>query len=178
MKSASASGLKPQDVLLLLKLAAVEGKGYAQSKLAAEIGVSQAEISYSLQRLIRSNLVNESKQSIYRLAAREFLVHAIKYLYPAEISSYQRGLATAHSAEPLKGKLVTEQHLELVWPDPEGKEKGMAVKPIYETVPMACRQDRNLYQLMALLDSLRVGSPRERKMAELELSKRILKGNA
>jgi hypothetical protein len=40
-------------------------------------------------------------------------------------------------------------------------------------VPDAARSDPKLYELLALVDAIRVGRARERKLAESELEKRL-----
>ncbi len=51
--------------------------------------------------------------------------------------------------------------------------KGFAVEPLYTSVPMAAKADPALYELLALVDTLRVGRARERNLAEEELKKRL-----
>jgi hypothetical protein len=55
--------------------------------------------------------------------------------------------------------------IDYVWPFPEGKSRGQAIKPIYKSVPLAAQNDPALYTLLALADALRVGLARERKIA-------------
>jgi hypothetical protein len=64
-----------------------------------------------------------------------------------------------------------------VWPDPEGSTRGVAFEPLYPTVPQAARRDPALYELLALVDAVRDGRARERKIAEKELVKRLRAGN-
>ena len=175
MKAAIQSGLRPQDVLVLLKVVAAENRQWRQQDLANELGLSQAEVANSLERLRRAGLVEESKRKAYRLAAIEFIVHGVKYFYPPEIGSFARGVPTGHSAKPLKGKLVIEENLEWVWPDSEGQQRGLSLSPIYASVPFAAKRDKVLHELLALIDSIRAGGSREKKMAEEELKKRLLR---
>ena len=60
-----------------------------------------------------------------------------------------------------------------VWPDPEGTVRGQAVKPLYPSAVAAAGRDPQFYDLLALVDVLRLGRARERKMAEVELEKRL-----
>ena len=52
-----------------------------------------------------------------------------------------------------------------VWPDAEGNTKGKAVEPLYKSVTYAIRRDPQLYILLALVDAVRIGQPRERGLA-------------
>jgi hypothetical protein len=49
----------------------------------------------------------------------------------------------------------------------------MEFSPLYKSVPEAIRNDPGLYELLALLDAIRDGRARERKLAEKELTSRI-----
>jgi hypothetical protein len=60
-----------------------------------------------------------------------------------------------------------------VWPDAEGKKKGYALEPLFKPIGKAVRQDPKLYELLALIDAIRDGRARERKLAEQELRIRI-----
>jgi hypothetical protein len=177
MKAASPS-LRPQDVLILLKLIAWRSKPWRQLDVASALELSQAEIANSLERLKWAGLVDDSKRKVQRLAAIEFLVHAVKYVHPGVLGSPSRGIPTARSSEPLSSMLVGEPGLDLVWPSEQGKARGVSLSPIYETAPIAAAKDSSLHELLSLVDSLRVGGSRERKLAEVELKKRILKANA
>jgi hypothetical protein len=40
----------------------------------------------------------------------EFLIHGLKYVFPAYPGALVRGVPTAHSAEPLKGLLIAGRY--------------------------------------------------------------------
>ena len=86
----------------------------------------------------------------------------------------KRGLPTAHSAEPLKSKLVASPSEVYVWPDPQGAVRGQAITPLYRSVPQAASNDPELYALLSLIDALRVGRVREQRLAASELEKRLV----
>jgi hypothetical protein len=58
-------------------------------------------------------------------------------------------------------------------PDPDGDRRGMALYPLYPTVPKAARIDFVLYESLALFDALRSGAARERQLASQLLSQRL-----
>ena len=60
-----------------------------------------------------------------------------------------------------------------VWPDPEGTVRGEELRPLYRSAPAAARRDPALYELLALVDAVRAGRPRERKLAVAELEARL-----
>ena len=83
-----------------------------------------------------------------------------------------RGIPTAYAAPPLARKISSDE-LPPVWPDPNGTVRGVAVEPLYSSVVKAAKSDSPLYELLALVDALRIGRARERNMAEEEIKLRI-----
>ena len=53
----------------------------------------------------------------------------------------------------------------------------MALEPLYKTAPAAALRDPTLYELLALVDAIRDGRARERKIAEQELISRLRSEN-
>jgi hypothetical protein len=104
-------------------------------------------------------------------AIEEFLVHGVKYAFPAEHGGSTRGVPTSYAAAPLNRLIAAGKEPIPVWPHPEGKKRGIALAPLYKTVPDAALRDPALYQKLALVDALRDGRVRERKLAEQELKK-------
>ncbi len=91
----------------------------------------------------------------------EFAEHGLRYVFPPEFGPPTRGLPTA--AAMLPGMLAPlEQH---VWPLEQGGSHGVALQPLYRSVPAACLTSRPLYIAMAAMDALRLGRPRERQAA-------------
>lgn len=162
--------LKPQDVLVALKLFLLKERPRLND-LAADLGISQAEVSGSLKRAIGAGLSRPDDGMPYPLALREFVVHGLKYAFPALIGHMSKGVPTAYSAAPLNKKISSSDAL--VWPDVDGEMKGQSVEPLYKSAPFAAKKDPALHELLALIDALRVGGARERKLAASELDKRL-----
>jgi hypothetical protein len=106
-------------------------------------------------------------------ALEEFLIHGLKYAFPAEHSGVTRGVPTSYAAEPLKSEISSPDELPPVWPWPEGDTRGVGLEPLYKKVPQAALRDRKLYELLSLVDAIRDGRARERKIAEQELVQRL-----
>jgi hypothetical protein len=104
----------------------------------------------------------------------EFLVHGIKYAFPAEKGGMTRGMPTASAAEPLNLKMTQEDPVP-VWPFEQGSRRGYAFSPLYRRAPQAALKDHDLYELLALVDALRDGGARERELAKHALSVRLKK---
>ncbi len=111
-------------------------------------------------------------------ALEEFLLHGLKYAFPAEHGQVTRGIPTSYAAEPLKGEISSGDELPPVWPWHDGETRGIALKPLYKTAPTAALRDPLLYEYLSLLDAIRDGRVRERKIAERELIKRLRSVNA
>ena len=158
----SAGGLKPQDVLVLLKMVASKDRSWRLVDLAQELGLSLSEVSTSLERSKRARLIDGSKKKINWPALLEFVLHGLKYVYPAEPGPICRGVPTAHSAPPLSKEIGSKENDQYVWPSGEGTVRGQAIEPLYSSVPEAALKDPALHQLLALVDALRVGRARER----------------
>ncbi|MGA0555464.1 hypothetical protein ACO2Q8_02360 [Larkinella sp. VNQ87] len=61
-----------------------------------------------------------------------------------------------------------------VWPYANGTARGQAIEPLYPSVAIAIQNDERLYELLALTDAIRIGRAREVNLAIEELKKRIL----
>jgi hypothetical protein len=88
------------------------------------------------------------------------------------------GLPTAQGAPPLDRILRSDQEPPPVWPDPEGTVRGVEFSPLYKSVPRAARRDARLYELLALVDAIRGGTPAIREHAVRELRLRLSGANA
>jgi DNA-binding Lrp family transcriptional regulator len=164
--------LKPQDLLVLLKLCGCkDGQRPSYTILANEIGMSQSEVHAAVNRLKQARLLHgkEMNEKPRLKAIEEFIIHGVKYFFPAEHSTFVRGMPTSYAAEPLNRLISFGNDPIPVWPDPEGTERGIGLKPIYKSVPAAAKRDSLLYERLALVDALRDGRARERKLAEEEL---------
>jgi hypothetical protein len=165
--------LKPQDVLVLLKLAAAPDEHWSYPSLAADLGMSASEVHASIRRTAQSGLLNAAKRTPNRTALLEFLTHGLRYVFPAERGPLTRGMPTAHSAPPLRARLAASDELPLVWAARDGAVRGEGLAPLYRSVPTAARADGRLYELLALVDAVRAGRAREWELAVRELRSRL-----
>lgn len=164
--------MKPQDILLLMKLCVSNRDKWKSTDLAKELGLSQPEVSLATSRCVKSGLLSEDKQKVARRSFFEVLVFGVKYFFPAKIGPMTRGMPTAHSAPPLSGRLTAGGD-HCVWPDFQGPIRGQSLKPLYPSVIMAAKKDQELYEALALVDAIRIGRSREVEMAVEELKKKL-----
>ena len=167
--------LKPQDLMVLLKLLAVGEKSYTYSSLSDALGISSSEVHASIGRARSARLLNieNDRPLVIRAALKEFLLHGAKYAFPATLGSPTRGIPTAYAAPPLAALVSQPNELPPVWPDAAGNQRGVTFHPLYPTAPLAARKDRVLYEFLALFDALRGGAARERQLAARLLAERV-----
>lgn len=163
--------LKPQDVLILLKIIVLGNDNWFHHTLALDLGMSQSEVTQSLNRSKYAGLIDTARKRVNRLALTEFVLHGLSYVFPQQPGAITRGILTAHSAEPLSKMIHSNE--KYVWPYAKGSERGQSIQPLFNTVVEASLKDHELYELLTLVDALRVGKVREREMAKKELEKRI-----
>jgi hypothetical protein len=165
-------GIKPQDVLVMMKLLA--SPDLSQRGLAEQLFISQAEVSHGLKRLKASSLLVDGHVSVQ--AALEFLVHGLKYICPPEFGMPALGLPTSFAHPEFKFVKYGADEV-YVWPEAKGEKRGIALLPIYPTLPQACVIDKNLYRLAALVEMVRAGRARERQIGADEIKKFLKKPN-
>lgn len=163
--------MKPQDILILLKIVSLRDESWNQTLLAESLYMSQSEISQSLARSKSSGLLDGSGKMIMSRTLLDFLKYGLSVVYPVKPGAIVRGIPTAHSAEPLSEYILSNEMY--VWPHPFGENRGQSITPIYPTVPDASLKDKKLYELLSLTESLRVGRTRERNMAIEHLERNL-----
>ena len=172
--------LKPQDIMVALKLCSYSSQRPSISVVANDLSLSPSEVQGAIKRLQQSRLEygSEMHDKPNLSALEEFLLHGFKYAFPAEHGPVTRGIPTSYAAEPLKNEIASGDELPPVWPWRDGDTRGVALEPLYKTAPKAALHDPILYEYLSLLDAIRDGRVRERKVAERELIKRLRSVNA
>ena len=164
--------MKEQDLVILLKKLTSKGRKLSLRKLAEELGMSASSVSESLERSKKAQLVDRNKKRVNTLALQEFMIHGLAYVFPAETGRVIRGIPAYISASPLKEQ-VTDSSEQFVWRYIKGNARGQQITPLYPSVPEAALRDEELYQLLVIADTLRMGRSREKEIAIAELNKHI-----
>lgn len=167
-------GMKPQDIMVVLKLLSNGEEPSSYAALAAELGMSASEVHGAIGRLREGRLVASEGRRVARHALRDFLVSGIAYVFPAREGEPARGIPTAWAAPVLERTFRAADGSVPVWPHPKGGSRGASVEPLYKSAPDAALRDPDLYDCLALVDTIRLGRARERKAAIEVLDKRIL----
>jgi hypothetical protein len=168
--------LKPQDLVVLLKLCVTQRMDdLTYGRLAHAVALTRSEAHAAVARLKAARLVQARDNRLLpvRDAVREFVLFGAPYAFPAVGGEPSRGLATAWAAPPLKGKIAAGATLPPVWPTPDGTSNGVALYPLYPTVPVAAAREPKLYEMLALVDALRAGRARERNLARRLIEDRL-----
>ena len=169
--------MKPQDIVILLKLLLIESSEWRFESLAKTLHMSSSTIFLALKRAEMSGLYHKKTRTVNRTAFLEFLLFGLKYVFPVDIGKKAKGIPTAHSANPLARLIVSESDI-YVWKSVFGNVRGQTIEPLYPSVPLLAFEDVQLYELLALIDALRVGKAREKQLAATLLTRKIMNKNA
>ncbi|MEP7363326.1 MAG: hypothetical protein ABI972_08735 [Acidobacteriota bacterium] len=168
--------LRPQDIVVALKLCANPARKIALVPMSVDLGISLSNTHAAMKRIAKSGLllIKDGYEVLGQRNLLEFIVHGLPYVWPGEIGPITRGLPTAHGAPPLREIIVHGENDILVWPDAEGKARGQSLKPLIPSAAAAARRDPKLYEFLALTDAIRIGRARERKLAAEMLEDRLI----
>lgn len=159
---------KSLDVVVWLKLLS-SGSGRTFARLSEELGMSASEIHSSVRRGAAAGLIDPHSRMPLRKPLEEYLLHGVRYAFPAKRGPVTRGIPTSYGAPPLARYFHSPDELPPVWPDPNGSTRGYGLEPLFKPIKKAVEQDPKLYELLALIDAIRDGRARERKLAEDKL---------
>jgi hypothetical protein len=171
MNNIKQTSLKPQDIVVCLKYH-LEPRGSTIKVLSNALFISTGEVHGALKRAAKSRflIVESGVQKLVQTAFVEFIIHGLKYAFPASTGSIVRGMTTGIAAIPeLDQWFAPTEALPYVWPHPEGQTTGIALAPLFPSVPMAAKIDPQLYKALALIDAIRDGAAREKEFATHEI---------
>ncbi|EKO3607011.1 hypothetical protein M6C35_001919 [Vibrio metschnikovii] len=155
-----------------------ERAGWTYRKLAQQLFMSLSEVSQSIKRASKAGLLIKRGNKDIRVnktALIDYVRFGAGVSFFVERGKVVRGIPTASAASLFKDIFASSSEFPTVWPCARGTVKGIAIAPIYKSVPKAVMIDPWLYKQLALLDIFRIGSAREKEEAMPYLTK--LKGN-
>jgi len=165
-------GMRPQDIVILLKMITLGDKKCSIVEMSDLLNISRSEISKSMERNMIAGLVSSDKTRVNKLALRDFLIFGLKYVFPPQPGNSTRGVATAHSAPPVN-QHITENGDNYVWKYYKGTKRGNSIVPLYDKIPKIVENQPDLYELLTIIDCLRIGKKREIQIAIQELDKKL-----
>lgn len=166
-------GLRPQDIVILLKILSIHSSDWLIMDLVQSLKISLSEVSESLDRSKFSGLLSDDKKRVNKKGLYELIIYGIKYVFPAQPQALVKGIGTAHSYSEFKNEFSS--NIEYVWKSDDGDIIGQEIEPLYEKQVIAAQNDIQLYKILALIDLIRIGNKREFAFAENELKSIILK---
>ena len=161
--------LRPADVAVALELALRPGQGLVP--LATAVGISLGEAHNAVSRLRRARLLRPDERRIVAPALADFLVHGVPYAFPGELGAESRGVPTAHAGPSLAQEFKGDP---IVSPSVDGRLRGQSLVPLYPAAPRLAGRVPDLYDLLTLVDALRVGRARERSRAAALLRAKLV----
>lgn len=165
--------LKSQDIVILIKALQLEHSEWTYRELAAALEMSVSTVHDAIERADICHLFDKQNRSVLRRNLLEFLEHGVRYAFPSRRGSMSRGIPTGHAASPLRSEIRSGDTPPPVWAHAEGLEKGYSLTPLHPTVPDVAMRDEQFYEMLSLIDAIRNGRTRERKIAANLLRDRI-----
>lgn len=166
---------KSLDVYVWLRLCIEKGKK-TYGQLGQDLGMSASEVHAAVRRGGQAGVLKPESRQVVVAALLDYLLHGVRYAFPAPPGRVARGMPTGFAAPCLSGEFA-ESELPAVWEHAEGMVRGQSVEPLHPSAPEASARDENFYRVLALVDALRGGRARERSAAASRL-RRILSGDA
>ena len=165
--------LRRQDIVILLYLHIVEGN-WTYEKAAVALRMSPQTVHVGVQTAKIARLYDPGTKQPMRANLLELLVHGVKYVFPIRRGGLTRGIVTSWAASPLVSQFAPSDQPVPVWPSARGAVRGVAIEPLYKTVPEIAMRDPLMSEYLALVDAVREDSAKVRNMAADELQRRLI----
>lgn len=160
--------LRPQDIIVAIAYLKW-GKETPQKTLAERLFLSPAEIVKSNKRLESSRLLDSSKK-VDRSALLNFIKHGLRIAFPAQVGSLRKGIKTSLSNISLQRSLKKKPEISYVWESGNGKAVGQSVIPLYPGICQLARKDKEFYELISTIESIRLENKDVTKIAVKHLT--------
>lgn len=159
--------IKKPDIYVLSGLLAHDGE-WSYRSLADRLHVAHPVIQRGLSRAREAGLYSGERREVHVPHLEEFAIHALRFVAPAQLGALVPGVPAAWAAEPMVSAMIRSSGEEPppVWPYAQGQVRGQAIEPLHPAAPEAVEGWLELGEILALLDSLRAGDPRVRRVAE------------
>jgi len=158
--------IKRSDIYVLGGLLIHEGK-WSYRSLADCLHVPHPVVQRALSRAQDADLYSGERREVHIPHFEEFAIHALRFVAPAQLGALVSGVPAAWAAEPMASAIRSSgEEPPPVWPYARGQVRGQAIEPLHPAAPEAVEDWPELGEILALLDSLRAGNPRVRRVAE------------
>ncbi|MFI5231203.1 MAG: MarR family transcriptional regulator [Gemmatimonadales bacterium] len=143
--------------------------------LSTNTAISTGECHNAVRRLRLAELLHVEERRPTQDALHEFIVHGVPYAFPATRGPAAPGVVTAHASPAFRG--IVDSPDVIVWAYADGSARGDSLIPIYPAAPTLPDLNPALYELLTIVDALRVGTTRLRKVAAELLASRLADTN-
>lgn len=165
--------LRPFDVAVALRLLLVPEERY--EPLSDALVTSTSAVHRSVARLQHAGLCKPATRTIARPALREFLLHGVRYAFPAVHGPERLGMPTAWAHSGVAALFTDGLTMRpLVWATESGSLRGETLVPLFAGVTAVAARDERMHELLACVDALRAGGTRERRIVGDALGERVL----
>jgi hypothetical protein len=166
--------VRSRDVLPLLGvLRHGSDRTWTVRSLARELHLSPTAVQRSLARLGETPAYDAKRRRVNWSATMDLFGHALPFVAPAWLGEQTRGVPTAWAVPPLSDAIGAGGDLPPVWPSSDGKVRGLAVEPLDAAAISLAESDPWMYEMLALVDAVRVGDARVRGVATELLRDRL-----
>ena len=166
--------VKPPDIYVLAGLLTEDGQWSFRS-LAERLGVPHPVVQRALARAGDAGLYSAERREVHVPHFEEFAIHALRFIVPAQLGPLVPGVPAAWAAEPMVSAIRSSgEDPPPVWAHARGTVRGQAIEPLHPSAPEAIEDWSEFGEILALLDSLRAGDARVRRVAEEFLEHMLL----
>lgn len=161
--------LRPFDVAVALRLLLEPESRY--EPLAEALVTSTSAVHRSVARLQLAGLCGPGSRTVVRDNLREFLLHGVRYAFPAVVGAERTGVATGAAHPAIADVLGSNgSSRALVWSTESGSARGESIAPLFAGVPAVASRDPRMHELLALVDALRTtdGAARAPLVADVD----------
>jgi hypothetical protein len=161
--------LRPSDVVVACQLALSPAAQFVP--LAYSTGLSVGECHNAVRRLRIARLLLPDDRRPPTELLHQFLVHGATFAFPAMLGAPAVGVPTGISSPAFRA--IAESSEGFVWPDADGTVRGQSVVPLFPAATNLPGRNPSLYDLLTIVDAIRIGSARIRKIAADLLTDRL-----
>lgn len=175
------SAVKSQDVVVACRLFSTECSGqpeWTYASLSDDLGMSTSSVHESVERCRLAGVLSagSDRGTTCRRELADLLADAVPKIFFAIRTGVVVGVPTGSDAPPLAGKFKSLSGAVVrVWPDAGGAVRGEGVLPLHPGVPELARRDPLFYEILALVDVMRLGSGADRRLASEMVEQRVVR---
>lgn len=163
--------LRPFDIAVALRLVLVPEDRY--EPLAHALATSTSAVHQGVARLQHGGFCAAGSRTVNKEALHEFLVHGLRYVFPAVHGPERTGIPTAGAHPAVAEALGERASTVLVWPMEGATSRGQSLTPLFTGVTRVVQRDPRMHELLAAVDLLRVASSSDRAAASDYLRRRL-----